>query len=179
MDKIVSEYLNFPLPGVRYFDFSTLLQDPDRFHESLLKIYNWTQGLPEKVNYIAAIEAKGFLIASPLSLMMKAPLYLIRKPNLIPGEVIEESFKKEYGEGKYQMRTNSIEKLPLNASFLLIYDILATAGASLAASKLIERNGGKVVAAAYAVELEYLNARAEFLRHDVHFSVFSLLKISH
>jgi adenine phosphoribosyltransferase len=159
----IRKFPNFPKPGVLFWDFSPLLACPKAFKQA---IQNIREHYHEKnITHLAAIEAKGFTLGAALAYEMELPLSLIRKPNLIPGEVYKASFIKEYGEGEYQLKTQSIAA---EHRVLLVYDILAAAGASLAAINLIENQGASVVGCAYAIELQYLAGRSSLTDYDVY-----------
>lgn len=166
--KYIESTPNFPKEGVIFWDFTTILENPKIFNDAIDDILdNYKK---EKFDKIAAVEAKGFIVGGAVSSKSVKPLYLIRKPNLIPGEVSLEKFEKEYGFGEYQIKKNIFDK---GDKVLLIYDILAGSGATQAAINLIEKQGAKVVGCAYVIELEYLNGREKLDGYNI----FSLVKI--
>ncbi|MDP2672571.1 MAG: adenine phosphoribosyltransferase [Nanoarchaeota archaeon] len=167
MKDCISSFEDFPKKGVEFWDFTPLLENPKLFKEKIKRIAIHFKG---KFTKIAAIEAKGFIIGSALAYETKKPLILVRKPGLIPGEVISEKFEKEYGFGEYQ-----IKKGVLNNSdkVLIVYDILAGPGAAKAAINLVEKSGAKVSGCAFVIELEYLNGREKLKGYKI----FSLVKI--
>jgi adenine phosphoribosyltransferase len=169
--EFIESHNNFPKDGITYWDFTPLLENPTAFSNAIRDIQHYFNfnGM-DRITKIAAIEAKGFTIGSVLAYKMKLPLCLIRKPNLIPGEIEVEKFEKEYGFGEYQIKKEIFEK---KDGVLVVYDILAGAGATMAAIKLIEKSGAKVVGCCYVVELLYLKGREELPKYDI----FSLVKI--
>ena len=165
--RIVSTQ-DFPKPGVLFWDFTPLLEDPAAFASAIDRIMR--RFSRARVTRIAAIEAKGFTIAGALAHAWKKPLVLIRKPGLIPGAVVREPFVKEYGEGAYEMKAEACAR---GDRVLIVYDILAAPGATEAAIRLVENAGATVVGCAYVIELEYLRARSSLAK----FHPFSLVKI--
>ena len=156
LKSLIRPSLDFPKPGYVYWDTSPLFSSSTEFRNALKQIaahIEWCNA-----TCIAAVESKGFTLGGALASMLGIPLVLIRKPGLSPGEVHEVQFRKEYGEGTYQLKKNDIKKFD---RVYLTYDILAEAGATLAAKKLIEASSAAMVGAGYVVELEYLGARAE------------------
>lgn len=109
-------------------------------------------------------------MGSALAYDARLPLVLIRKPELMPGKVESRQFVKEYGTGEYQLRC---EQLNSADRVLILYDIMAGAGASRAAVDLVRASGAHVVGLAYIIELEYLCGR-ELLPE---LELFSLVKI--
>jgi adenine phosphoribosyltransferase len=173
--KIKSDYNNyiesrkdFPKDGVIFWDFTLLLANPDSFKQAIADIKGHFKY--KKITKIAAIESKGFTIGSALAYELGLPLYLVRKPNLTPGEILSRTFEKEYGYGEYQIKKDAFRK---GDTVLIVYDILAGPGASQAAINLIEESGAAVVGCSYVIELEYLEGREQLKGYDL----FSLVKI--
>lgn len=171
LDQIAQTILatpDFPKKGVLYWDSTPLYQHPRLLREVVAAMTQHVKIVG--ADSLVAIEAKGFLLGGALSYATALPLVTIRKAGLTPGEVEQSKFIKEYGDGVYQLRANALAG---HRSYLL-YDILASAGATRAALDLIAKCKGTAVGAGYIVELEYLSARSELSP----LPIFSLLKIS-
>lgn len=168
IEQYIESCPDFPKPGVLFWDFVPLLAEPSIFKLAIQRIK--THYLNKHISHIVAIEAKGFAIGAALAYEMGLPLLLIRKPGLIPKKINTASFVKEYGDGEYQMKANSLEN---GNQVLIIYDILAAPGATEAAIQLVESQGALVSGCAYVIELEYLNGRQSLGNYDL----FSLVKI--
>lgn len=164
----VRSYRDFPKKDVLFWDFTYLLKNVDVRKKAILEIKEFLKN--KKVDKIVAIEAKGFTIGSMVAHEMNLPLVLIRKPNLIPGDIYSETFVKEYGEAEYQIKTDAIEK---NENVVVIYDIMAGSGASKASINLVKKCGGKISGLVYVTELEYLGGREDLSDYDI----FSLVKV--
>lgn len=164
----IRSYPDFPKPGVLFWDFVPLLAEPSAFKSAIQTIRNHYQ--QHNITHIVAIEAKGFTIGSALAYDMGLPLVLLRKPGLIPGEVIKASFIKEYGQGEYNIKGHSLKT---GNRVLIVYDILAGPGASQAAIELVETQGAEVVGCSYVIELSYLAGRESLHPYDL----FSLVQI--
>ena len=163
----IESYPDFPKPGVMYRDFTKLLADPDALHAAVEEI---EQHFKDKaISKIAAIEAKGFTLGAALAYRMRKPLLLIRKPELVPGEVDKESFIKEYGSAEYQLKRG---QLAGDDRVLIVYDIMAGPGATSAAINLVRRAGANVAGCAFIIELAYLGGREQMAQFDL----FSLVK---
>lgn len=167
--SFIAWHMDFPKPGVCYWDFTGLLADPAQLREAIEKIK--THFGKENIEKVAAVEAKGFTVGAALAYDLGVPLVLIRKPELTPGEVESEKFEKEYGFGEYQLKREGIKN---GEQILIVYDIMAGPGASQAAINLVTRSGGKVLGIAFILELEYLKGREQL---DVNLNIFSLVKI--
>lgn len=165
---VVRSYHDFPKDGVLFWDFTYLLKDVVKRKKAIEEMKNF---LKDKcVDKIAAIESKGFTIGSILAFELDLPLVLIRKPNLIPGDIYREEFVKEYGTSEYQIKRDAISK---DENVVIVYDIMAGSGASKAGINLVNKCGGKVTGLIYVTELEYLHGREDLSDYDI----FSLVKV--
>lgn len=159
---------DFPKKDVVYWDFTPLLADPLIREKALSHFLHHFHS--DSFTHIAAIESKGFIWGSLLAHEMNLPLCLIRKPWLTPGPVFSQRFDKEYGTGTYEIARHALQS---GNRVLLVYDILAGPGATLAAVKLIQQAGATTVGCAYVVELGYLPGREQLNG----LNIFSLVKI--
>jgi len=167
--EYIESFDNFPKPRVKFWDFTGVLLNPEIFNKTILEIEQAFKHV--EFNKIVAVEAKGFLIGGALALHLAKPLTLVRKPGLIPGNVHTQEFIKEYGSGTYEMKKNALSS---SDKVLIIYDILAGSGATLAAIKLVESQKAQVSGCAFMIELEYLQARQELGKYNIH----SVIKIA-
>lgn len=165
----IESYPDFPKDGVLFWDFTPLTARPELFRQAICAIRDHVKEKP--LTAIVAIEAKGFILGGALAYEMGLPLIAVRKPNLIPGAVDREEFKKEYGYGEYQIKKGVLKSAD---RVLIVYDILAEAGATRAAINLVERSGAQVEGCAFVTELGYLQGRAGLEPYDV----FSLVRIT-
>ena len=96
LDAAVRKVPDFPKKGILFYDVTSILAQPDAMRyclDEMLSMY------PEGAfDAVAAVEARGFLFASPFAMERRLPLILIRKPGKLPGRTISRSFTLEYGE---------------------------------------------------------------------------------
>lgn len=159
---------DFPKPGIIYKDITTAIKHPATFK----KIIDF---LTDKfkdygIDYIAAIESRGFIFGAPLAYNLDAGLVIIRKPGKLPASVESASYELEYGSDTIEIHKDAIEP---GKKVLIIDDLLATGGTSKAAYELINRLNGEVVAMTYVIELTFLNGKNN-LPKDV--EVFSMIQ---
>ncbi len=145
---------DFPIKGVMFKDITTAVKDK----EALRAMIDF---LTEKfknhgIDYVAAVESRGFVFGSALAYNINAGCILIRKPGKLPAETIQEEYKLEYGTDKLEIHKDAIEK---GANVLVIDDLLATGGTIGAACRLLTKAGANVKAAAFIIELTDLNGR--------------------
>lgn len=143
---------DFPKKGIMFQDITTLLQDKKAFHETIDLFYQKFKDY--KIDYVAAIESRGYLLGAPLAYLLNCGLVIIRKPGKLPAEVERIEYDLEYGRDALEIHKNAIEK---GKKVLLLDDLLATGGTVSAACQLIEKIGGEITAAAFLITLSELN----------------------
>lgn len=159
---------DFPKPGIMFRDITTLLQDAAAYRETIELLYQKFKD--RKIDYVAAIESRGYLFGAPLALKLGAGLALIRKPGKLPAETLREEYALEYGTDAVEIHKDAIEP---GKNVLIIDDLLATGGTAAAACRLIQRLNARIAAAAFIIELKGLNGR-EILPADT--EIFSLIQ---
>lgn len=158
---------DFPKPGILFKDITPLLADPDAFGYAIDQLQLHYAGT--EFDSIAAAEARGFLLAAPLALLMKKPLIPLRKPGKLPHRTYSLKYDLEYGSAELQMHSDVVKP---GAKVLLVDDLLATGGTMEAACLLVEKAQGTVAGCAFLVELKFLKGRDRLKTPEV----FSLLE---
>lgn len=154
---------DFPVKGVLFKDLTTLLQDGDAFHQAVDALTEPYQG--RQIDVVAAIESRGFILASPVAYKLGVGLVPIRKPSKLPCEAISVEYTLEYGSNTLEIHRDAIKP---GQKVLLVDDLLATGGSAKAAVELIERLGGQVVGIAFLVNLTFLKGMDKLAGYDVH-----------
>lgn len=152
---------DFPKPGIQFRDVTTLLLDARGFAASIDRL---AEGLGEKPDLVAGIEARGFVFAAALAQRIGAGLLLIRKHGKLPGATIAEEYALEYGTDRLAMHVGACAP---GASVRVVDDLIATGGRALAAARLVERAGGRLTGFSFLVDLPDLGG-AGLLRHAGH-----------
>lgn len=165
--KFIRDIPDFPKPGILFKDITPLLAEPAAFRSAVERLRDHYR--PQKIDAIAAAEARGFLFAAPLALELGKPLVPLRKPGKLPYRTHALKYELEYGDAELHMHIDGVAD---GANVLLVDDLLATGGTMGAGCKLIEKAGGKVAGCAFLVELTFLKGRERLNPH----SVFSLLQ---
>ena len=145
---------DYPKKGILFRDVTTLIKDENAFKSCIDKILE----ISKKINFdkIAAIEARGFLFASPLSYIVNKPLIMLRKENKLPADKYSVNFKLEYGTATLEMHKDSINK---DEKVLIIDDLIASGGTANAAAQLIEMPGGIVSGFIFVINLFDLDGK--------------------
>ena len=152
LDRVIRRVPDFPKPGVLFYDITSILADPPSFKmviDAMERRY-----AEEKFDAVAAIEARGFVFASPFAVRSGLPLILIRKAGKLPGETISQKITLEYGEDELHVHLTDV---PENGRVLLVDDLIATGGTLSGAVALIQKAGGTVTDLFGVVGLPFLN----------------------
>ena len=165
--QYIRDIPDFPKPGILFKDITPLLNDPAAFRAAIDIFTEKFAGQP--IDAIAAAEARGFLFAAPLALVMKKPLVPLRKPGKLPYRTHRLQYDLEYGSAELQVHIDSFAD---GARVLVLDDLLATGGTLAAACQLIEKAGGKVACCAVLLELSFLKGRDKLKPYEV----YSILK---
>lgn len=139
---------HFPKPGIQFRDITTLLKDPVGLRIVVYELFRHYSGF--KIDKVAAIESRGFIIAAPLAVQLDVGFVPIRKPGKLPGDTVGYDYHLEYGSDRLELHTDAIRP---GEKILLVDDLLATGGTALAAISLIEKVGGEIVECAFVVDL--------------------------
>jgi adenine phosphoribosyltransferase len=157
---------DFPQPGIRFKDITTLLKDGGAYHAAIEEMRKAVADM--KIDIVAGPEARGFVVGAPLALALGVGFAPIRKSGKLPGETITASYDLEYGNDQLAMHKDSIQP---GQRVLIADDLLATGGTIATSINLIRQLGGEVVGAAFLIELAYLTGREKLEGIDV----FSLM----
>ena len=155
--KSIREIPDFPIPGILFYDVTTLFKNSEALKELSDILYDMykDKGLTKFVG----IESRGFIMGAMLAARLGAGFVPIRKPGKLPAETIEESYKKEYGTDTIQMHKDAIYE---NDVVLIHDDLLATGGTMVAACNLVKQLKPKKVMVNFIIELKELNGKALF-----------------
>lgn len=154
---------NFPQPGIRFKDITTLLQDGEVYRKAVDEIAELVKHVDFDV--IAGPEARGFVVGAPLAYKLGKGFVPIRKSGKLPYEAIEASYDLEYGKDKLAMHKDAIKP---GQRVLIADDLLATGGTIATCMDLVSQLGGQVVGAAFLIELGYLNGREKLNGTDIY-----------
>ena len=150
---------DFPKKGINFRDVTTLFGNPECLQIMEDEMYDIYKNCG--ITKIVGIESRGFVMASALAVKLHAGVVLCRKPGKLPGDTVQESFSKEYGEDTIEIHNDSISE---NDVVLLHDDLLATGGTMKAAYNLVKKFNPKKIYVNFLIELvnEGLNGREIF-----------------
>lgn len=159
---------NFPKEGILFRDITTALKDAETL--KTIVDYLCEKFKDVKIDYIAGIESRGFILGMPMAYKMGVGFVPVRKPNKLPAATYSQEYSLEYGTDKIEIHQDAFEK---GANVLVVDDLLATGGTAEAACKLVRKAGANLVGIAFLIELEALKGREKL--SDVS-NVVSMLK---
>jgi len=153
---------DWPQPGVRFRDLTTLFEDPEIFR-GIVSCFErdcrkW------EIDLIGAVDARGFIIGGALACLMGKPLLLVRKKGKLPHQTISEDYVLEYGKASVEIHADACHP---GDRVLLVDDLIATGGTLLAAVKLFRSLGGVVAGAAAIVDLPELGGSEKLVASGV------------
>ncbi|KIL41048.1 adenine phosphoribosyltransferase [Gordoniibacillus kamchatkensis] len=153
---------DFPQPGIRFKDITTLLKDGAAYRAAIDEMKRLVAH--HEIELIAGPEARGFVVGAPLSYALGVGFVPIRKSGKLPGETIEADYALEYGKDKLSMHKDAIRP---GQKVLIADDLLATGGTIETSINLVRQLGGQIVGAAFLIELTYLEGRRKLDGIDV------------
>lgn len=139
---------DWPKPGVAFRDITTVLQDRTAFRklvDAFVHRYH-----DQNIDAIAAIDARGFIIGSPLAYELNAGLVLVRKKGKLPFDTLVEDYELEYGTASVELHKDAFKP---GDKVVLVDDLIATGGTMLAASRLIRQIGAEIVEVSAMIDL--------------------------
>lgn len=162
LSKKIRGIPDFPKEGILFKDITPLLKDKGSLKEAIVKMADMFRNY--EIDYVVGIEARGFLIGTPLAIELDKGFIPIRKPGKLPHEVLTKSYQLEYGTNEIEIHKDAFTK---GDKILLVDDLLATGGTTLAATEMIEELGGEIVGCAFLLELDELAGRKKLKDYEV------------
>ena len=143
---------NWPQKGILFHDITPVLQSAEYFRLLVdLLVYRY---MGQKIDVVAGLDARGFIIGAALAYQLNVGFVPIRKKGKLPFDTVSQSYALEYGEATVEIHTDAIKP---GARVLLVDDLVATGGTMLAGVELIRKLGGEVIEAAAILEFTDLD----------------------
>jgi adenine phosphoribosyltransferase len=147
---------DYPKPGIKFRDITTLLGSARAFRRAVDDLVNPWAG--SKIDKVAGIEARGFILGGAVAHQVSAGFVPIRKKGKLPYETVRIAYSLEYGIDEMEMHKDAVGK---GERVVLVDDLIATGGTAEGAVKLLRNMGAEVLAACFIVDLPELGGAAK------------------
>lgn len=147
---------DYPKPGIMFRDITTLLGDARAFRRAVDELVHPYAGM--KVDKVAGIEARGFILGGAIAHQLSAGFIPIRKKGKLPHDTVRVAYSLEYGIDEMEMHKDALRP---GEKVILVDDLIATGGTAEGAVKLLTQMGADIVAACFVIDLPELGGRAK------------------
>ncbi len=168
----IRDIKDFPKPGIVFKDITTLLSDAKAYNFLMDHLADRYQD--EDIDFIAGIEARGFIFGAALAAKIRKPFIPIRKPGKLPYTTISEKYSLEYGVDEVEIHIDAFKCDKENPKVLLIDDLIATGGTATASVSLINKSGAQCVEVCFLLNLTFLQGDKEIKKMT---NVYSVLEV--
>jgi adenine phosphoribosyltransferase len=151
-----------PKPGFMFRDITTLLGNPRSFRRAIDELVQPWAG--SKIDRVAGIEARGFIIGGAVAHQVSAGFVPIRKKGKLPHKRVSIAYSLEYGLDEMEMHEDAVAR---GDRVILVDDLIATGGTAEGAVKLLRRLGAEVLAACFIIDLPDLGGAEKLRKLDV------------
>lgn len=148
---VIRDVMDYPKPGILFKDITPVLSNPPLVKEIVQEMV--LQLKHQKIDAIAAVEARGFIFGGMLAHELPCRFIPVRKSGKLPYHTVSQQYSLEYGTASIEVHEDAI--LP-GWKVLIHDDLLATGGTAAAAAQLVQRLGGEVVGFSFLVNLSFL-----------------------
>ena len=160
---------DFPKPGIQFRDITTLLKDPFGFRKLVDDLVQPFAG--KRVDAVAGIEARGFIIGGAVAHQLSPGFIPVRKKDKLPWDTIGQDYELEYGTDRVEIHRDAVGE---GETVLIVDDLRATGGTALATLDLLRQAGADIVGCSFVVDLPDLGGRKRLEEQGV--SVLTLVE---
>lgn len=161
--SLIRDVPNFPKEGIVFKDITPLLGDKEAFRESIDLLVD--KVIEESPDVIVAVESRGFIFGAPIAYKLQCGFVPVRKKGKLPYKTQRVEYELEYGIDVLEIHEDAF---PKGARVVIVDDLLATGGTSLAVVELVKKLGGEVSSLLFLIELSFLNGRDRLKDYVVH-----------
>jgi adenine phosphoribosyltransferase len=153
---------DYPKPGIMFRDITTLLGNARTFRRAVDELVQPWAG--SKIDQVAGIEARGFILGGAVAHQVSAGFVPIRKKGKLPHTTVRIAYSLEYGIDEMEMHEDAVTE---GDRVILVDDLIATGGTAEGAVKLLRRMGAEVLAACFIIDLPELGGADKLRQLDV------------
>lgn len=161
--EAIRDVHDYPKPGIVFKDIAPMLAQPALMDDMIHSIVDRWQG--ERIDAVAAIEARGFIFGSLLAHAMKCAFIPVRKVGKLPYQTVAQEYSLEYGTATLEMHVDAIKP---GMRVLVHDDLLATGGTATATGQLIKRLDGEIAGFSFLINLGFLPGEASLKEKFAH-----------
>ncbi|NTJ42961.1 adenine phosphoribosyltransferase [Agrobacterium larrymoorei] len=162
---------DYPKPGIIFRDITTLLGNPRAFRRAVDELVQPYAGT--KIDKIAGMEARGFILGGAVAHQLSAGFVPIRKKGKLPHTTVRVAYSLEYGVDEMEMHVDAVQP---GEKVILVDDLIATGGTAEGAVKLLRQMGADIVSACFVIDLPDLGGRKKL--EDLGVEVRTLVEFS-
>ncbi|HEY8193495.1 MAG TPA: adenine phosphoribosyltransferase [Hyphomicrobium sp.] len=162
LEDLIRTIPDYPKPGIMFRDITTLLADAAGLKKAIRGMAKPFEAL--KVDAVAGIEARGFILGGAIADRLECGFIPIRKKGKLPWKTIGQEYTLEYGVDVIEVHEDAIGE---GTRVLIVDDLIATGGTAEAAVKLVQRSRGTIVGATFIVDLQDLGGMKRLAEHGV------------
>jgi adenine phosphoribosyltransferase len=172
IEESIRDIQDFPKPGIVFKDITTLLNNKEAY--SVLMNHLYQRYKEYNLDYIAGIDARGFIFGAALAQMLGLGFVPIRKKGKLPYTTISEKYALEYGVDEIEVHIDAFGDKK-DARVLIIDDLIATGGTANAAAKLVNQTGATCVECCFVIGLTFLDGIKKLKEKT---EVYSLIEVN-
>lgn len=154
IEDSIRDIKDFPKQGVVFKDITTLLNNKEAFGTLMSHLHERYKNY--NLDFVAGIDARGFIFGATLAQMLHVGFVPIRKKGKLPYTTISQKYSLEYGIDEIEVHIDAFNAKD-GARVLLVDDLIATGGTAVAAAQLIKQAGATCVEACFVMNIGFLN----------------------
>lgn len=164
---------DYPEKGVIFKDVTPVFDDAEALRSLVDDICERFKDAG--VTKVVGSEARGFLVGAPVAYALGVGFVPARKPGKLPRAVYSQSYSLEYGTDSLEIHKDALKP---GDNVLIVDDLVATGGTTVATAQLAEKAGASVAGFAFLMELAYLNPRDAIAKAYPGVEVLSLVEVA-
>ena len=153
----IPTYEDFPKKGISFKDVLEILQEPEIFKELIIEMSS--NKIIKDSQAIISVDARGFIFGSAIAFQTSKPMIFARKPGKLPGEVINQNYKLEYGDNTLSIQKKALKRYQ---SYSIVDDLIATGGTANSVANLLQQEGKQITGLLTVVSLKGIDLTNKF-----------------
>ena len=156
LKSLIRAIPDYPHEGIMFRDITTLFANARGFRRAIDELVQPYTG--QKIDAVAGIEARGFILGGAVAHQLAVGFIPVRKKGKLPWETIGADYQMEYGTDRVEIHRDAVKP---RERVLLVDDLIATGGTTLAGISLLREAGAEVVGCSFVIDLPELGGAAK------------------